>query len=43
MSNGALIERKGRCASFLGCINYPKCKFSKKIKINSIIESADHI
>jgi len=27
---GALIERKGQYGTFMGCSNYPKCKFIKK-------------
>lgn len=28
---GKLIERSGKNGKFLGCSNYPKCKFTKKI------------
>ena len=28
---GALIERKGRYGHFLGCSNYPKCKFTHNL------------
>ncbi|WP_294065602.1 NERD domain-containing protein [uncultured Fusobacterium sp.] len=27
---GKLVERKGRYGNFLGCSNYPKCKFTSK-------------
>lgn len=27
---GQLVERKGKYGKFLGCSNYPKCKFTKK-------------
>ena len=30
--HGNLIERKGKYGPFIGCSNYPKCKFIKKIK-----------
>lgn len=28
---GKLVERKGRYSKFIGCSNYPKCTFTKKI------------
>lgn len=28
---GKLIKRSGKYGEFLGCSNYPKCKFTKKI------------
>lgn len=27
---GKLVERKSKHGTFLGCENYPKCKFTKK-------------
>ena len=39
--NGSLIERSGSYGSFLGCINYPKCKYSKKIIKNDTEEVID--
>lgn len=29
---GRLVERNGKNGSFLGCINYPKCKYTRNIK-----------
>ena len=29
--HGSLIERNGKYGPFIGCSNYPKCKFIKKI------------
>ena len=29
--NGVLIERRGPYGRFLGCGNYPKCKYVQKI------------
>lgn len=29
--SGKLVERKGHHGMFLGCTNYPKCKFTKKL------------
>lgn len=29
--HGTLVERKGKYGPFIGCSNYPKCKFIKKI------------
>ena len=29
---GMLVERSGKFGKFLGCSNYPKCKFTKKIQ-----------
>ena len=29
---GNLVERKGKYGAFIGCSNYPKCKFTKRIK-----------
>ena len=29
--NGILVTRQGIYGSFLGCSNYPKCNFTKKI------------
>ena len=28
---GILVEREGKYGKFLGCSNYPKCKYMKKI------------
>jgi len=28
---GKLIVRKGKFGEFIGCANYPKCRFTKKI------------
>jgi len=30
--DGYLVERSGKYGSFYGCSNYPKCKFTKKMK-----------
>ena len=30
---GKLVVRKGKYEEFLGCSNYPKCKFTETIKI----------
>jgi len=35
--NGYMINRKGKFGDFLGCANYPKCNYSKKIKENNYI------
>lgn len=29
---GALVERNGKFGVFLGCVNYPKCKYTRNIK-----------
>lgn len=29
MCGGELVERNGRYGPFLGCSNYPKCKFTR--------------
>jgi hypothetical protein len=29
--DGVLVERKGKYGSFMGCSNYPKCKFTSKV------------
>ncbi len=29
---GKLVERKGKYSSFIGCSNYPKCKYTERIK-----------
>ena len=31
LCNSALVERKGRYGRFLGCSNYPKCKFTSQL------------
>ena len=28
---GKLVERNGKYSKFIGCSNYPKCTFTKKI------------
>lgn len=28
--NGNLVERNGKYENFVGCSNYPKCKYIKK-------------
>jgi DNA topoisomerase-1 len=28
----ALVEKSGKYGKFLGCSNYPKCKFTKNIR-----------
>lgn len=28
---GTLIKRKGKYGSFLGCSNYPKCRFTENL------------
>lgn len=28
---GALLKREGKFGDFLGCTNYPKCKYTKNI------------
>ena len=30
MCGGQLVERKGKYGSFIGCSNYPKCRYTKK-------------
>jgi ssDNA-binding Zn-finger/Zn-ribbon topoisomerase 1 len=30
--NGNLIERRGKYGKFYDCLNYPKCRFTKRIK-----------
>jgi len=30
--NGGLIERSGKYGKFLGCSNYPKCKYTENIE-----------
>ncbi len=30
--DGQLIERKGKYGEFMGCSNYPKCKYTEKVK-----------
>jgi ssDNA-binding Zn-finger/Zn-ribbon topoisomerase 1 len=28
---GKLVERKGKYGDFLGCYNYPKCRYTEKL------------
>ena len=30
LCGGQLVERNGKYGSFIGCSNYPKCKYTKK-------------
>jgi DNA topoisomerase I len=32
---GNLVEREGKFGKFLGCRNYPKCKFTKSKDIEA--------
>ena len=32
LCGGNLVERKGKYGYFIGCSNYPKCKYTKKQK-----------
>lgn len=29
--SGTLVERRGKYGSFIGCSNYPKCRFTKQM------------
>ena len=31
MCNGRLVEREGKNGKFLGCSNFPKCKYTERI------------
>ena len=33
---GKLVPRKGKYGEFLGCSNYPKCKFTKKVRFKEL-------
>ncbi len=30
--DGYLVERSGKFGTFLGCSNYPKCRYTKQVK-----------